>query len=288
MENQESFGNTFESSEKTAAFYKGFAPIMAKVGAARLDGTNTHHKSKYSTRASVISALEKAYKGTAFFYFQVPVVYPEWAGVYTRIVDGESGEWIASTLLLPCPKQSPFKGAAPIACPQGHGSAITYAGKYSLIQLHALPCSDDDEGEAIRTQNNQYAQNSYYAQNGNGRYTQPLVQQPAALPAEPPPMTPEEVETHKKNMYAAENIDQLREVWNSMPKPAQSLLNSDKNKAKELLERKAKFAEKKAKAMTTCTPVKEEPSAPVQEKQPQEPPAELLLDIPAEPIQQPL
>ena len=278
MENQESFGNTFESSEKTAAFYKGWAPILAKVAAAPLDSFNTHHKSRYSSRAKVLQTLKAAYAGTSFFFFQLPRVFPEYAGVYTRVQDGQSGEWIATTLILPCPKQVPFKGAAPVYCPQGHCSAISYCGRVALVHIHALPCSDDDDGgEQVRAQNN------YYAQNGNGRYTQPLAQQPA----EPPPMTPQEIENHKKNMYAAKNMDQLREVWDSMPKTAHSLLNSDKNKAKDLLERKAKFAEKKAKAMTACTPVKEEPSAPVQEKQPQEPPAELLLDIPAEPIQQP-
>src|SRR6185369_5030633 len=50
----------------------------------------------------------------------------------------ESTEWIADTLFLPVPQQTP----------QAYGSAITYGSRYSLQSIVALPAEDDDGNKA--------------------------------------------------------------------------------------------------------------------------------------------
>ena len=72
-------------------------------------------------------------------YMQFPISkYDGFSGVETIIMH-ISGEWISSVLTLPLAKRDP----------QGAGSAITYARRYSLQSACGLP-SEDDDGNAAQ------------------------------------------------------------------------------------------------------------------------------------------
>jgi hypothetical protein len=62
-------------------------------------------------------------------------------GLITKLVHAESGEWQASLLMMPLPKNDP----------QGYGSALTYARRYGLSSMIGLVTEDDDANAACNS-----------------------------------------------------------------------------------------------------------------------------------------
>lgn len=60
-------------------------------------------------------------------------------GLETRLIHAESGQWISSMAVIPLPKNDP----------QGMGSAITYARRYSLCAMLGI-VTEDDDGESAK------------------------------------------------------------------------------------------------------------------------------------------
>lgn len=60
-------------------------------------------------------------------------------GLVTKLTHAESGQWQASLTVVPLPK----------ADPQGYGSCITYAKRYSLTAMLGM-VTEDDDGEGAR------------------------------------------------------------------------------------------------------------------------------------------
>lgn len=60
-------------------------------------------------------------------------------GLETRLIHAESGQWISSMAVIPLPKNDP----------QGMGSAITYARRYSLCAMLGI-VTEDDDGEGAK------------------------------------------------------------------------------------------------------------------------------------------
>jgi hypothetical protein len=61
-------------------------------------------------------------------------------GLVTKIVHAETGQWQASLLTMPLPKNDP----------QGYGSAMTYARRYGLSALIGIVTENDDDGELAK------------------------------------------------------------------------------------------------------------------------------------------
>lgn len=110
---------------------KGFAPALKSA-------TNPHFKSKYADLAAcveaVIDSLNK--EGIALIQKQ----HPHEGGVAVETVFvHESGETLsAGVLTVPAAKQDP----------QGYGSALTYARRYSLMAACGIAPEDDDGNAA--------------------------------------------------------------------------------------------------------------------------------------------
>ena len=60
-------------------------------------------------------------------------------GLVTKLTHAESGQWQASLAVVPLPK----------ADPQGYGSCITYAKRYSLTAMLGM-VTEDDDGEGAK------------------------------------------------------------------------------------------------------------------------------------------
>jgi len=72
-------------------------------------------------------------------FMQSPGAYDNGAlSITTTLIHAESGECMNSTVQLPLAKMDP----------QGAGSAITYACRYSLMALFGIPPVDDDAEHA--------------------------------------------------------------------------------------------------------------------------------------------
>jgi hypothetical protein len=114
------------------------AKAQAEIKDAALDSTNPHFRSDYATLTSCWAAVRAPFSKNGLAITQL-----------TRIVDDEvvldtvllhnSGQWVRSTY--------PVRPEKPT--PQGFGSALTYAKRYSLCGIGGIaPAGDDDDGNA--------------------------------------------------------------------------------------------------------------------------------------------
>lgn len=98
------------------------------------DATNPAFRSKYSTLSSVLRAIEPALLKHRFLHTQqTSTDFDGCNVVFTRVIH-ESGEWLGAMWRLN-PAQS---------TPQGEGSALTYARRYTLTALLGIAAEDDD------------------------------------------------------------------------------------------------------------------------------------------------
>jgi hypothetical protein len=109
--------------------------VQAEIEPAVKDAENPFAKSKYATLNSVVAASRAALlkHGLWLVQYQTPVE-PGHLGLMTKLVHGASGQWQGSLMVMPLAK----------ADPQGYGSALTYARRYSMAALIGLVVEDDD------------------------------------------------------------------------------------------------------------------------------------------------
>jgi len=125
-------------SNIAAAFVKaqrGFAPALK-------DKTNPHFKSKYADLSSCVDSVIDSLNANGIALIQKTI--RDEAGVTVETVFlHESGETIECGLLhVPAAKNDP----------QGYGSALTYARRYSLMAACGIAPEDDDGNAASRAQ----------------------------------------------------------------------------------------------------------------------------------------
>jgi hypothetical protein len=111
-----------------------------QFGPALKSSTNPHFKSKYADLAACVEAVIEALNDQGIFLMQKVVQCDDGATVETVFIH-ESGESIScGPLHVPAVKQDP----------QGYGSALTYARRYSLMAACGIAPEDDDGNAAQR------------------------------------------------------------------------------------------------------------------------------------------
>ena len=122
------------------ALCTAMAKAFAAIEGATKDKTNPHFKSKYADLSTVVDAIKPALSKHGLFFVQVTHDAPQGVCVET-IICHESGEQMsAGRLYVPASKQDP----------QGYGSALTYARRYSLMAAFGVPAEDDDGNAAVK------------------------------------------------------------------------------------------------------------------------------------------
>jgi hypothetical protein len=113
---------------------KGFAPALKS-------SSNPHFKSKYADLAACVEAVVDSLNANGIALIQKQ--HPSEGGVCVETVFvHESGEVFSAGLLtVPASKQDP----------QGYGSALTYARRYSLMAACGIAPEDDDGNAASKT-----------------------------------------------------------------------------------------------------------------------------------------
>lgn len=108
------------------------------------DGTNPHFKSRYATLENVTDTIRPVLQEFGVLFMQAPGNVDEHGvmSLTTWLIHSESGETFSTTIQVPLVKRDP----------QGVGSAITYACRYSLMALLGLPPVDDDGESAGRAE----------------------------------------------------------------------------------------------------------------------------------------
>ena len=106
---------------------KGFAPALKTA-------TNPHFKSRYADLSAVVEAVIDSLNENGIGLLQV--THPSTTGVAIEtLLIHESGEKLSGGVLtVPAAKQDP----------QGYGSALTYARRYSLMATCGIAPEDDD------------------------------------------------------------------------------------------------------------------------------------------------
>ena len=129
----------------TSDSIKEISPALIKaqksITFALMDKVNPHLKSKYADLPSVIDAIKTALNDAGIMFIQTPETMLEMHLQLTTRLIHASGEWIESTMMMPLVKQDP----------QGYGSALTYARRYSLAAMTGLYQDDDDGFAASKT-----------------------------------------------------------------------------------------------------------------------------------------
>lgn len=129
-----------ETSEKITTLAAALLKAQAQMHGAKKDAKNPHFRSSYATLETVIETAKPALQSVGIAFTQAPGCLVDGAlEVTTMLIHAESGEWMRSTLHVPLQKKDP----------QGVGSAITYACRYSLMATLGLPPVDDDGESAM-------------------------------------------------------------------------------------------------------------------------------------------
>lgn len=154
---------------------------------ATKDAMNPHLKNRYADLQSVIEAIKPALNDAGIFFMQSATPSPDdKLHLVTRLIH-ESGEWIEDEIVIPVVKQDA----------QGHGSAMTYARRYSLASMTGLFQSDDDGNEVTISKT-----------------------KPEAKKVEPTGITENELEDIKIAMREAENEESLLAIGKGIPAAA--------------------------------------------------------------------
>lgn len=122
------------------AIHAEFAAAYQKVENVKKNARNDHFGNSYASLEVVLENIKPVLGEHNLILVQESVSDENGVGVHTLVRD-ESGESIDfGTLTLPLSKKDP----------QGVGSALTYARRYSLKSIFGLAEVDDDGGDASR------------------------------------------------------------------------------------------------------------------------------------------
>ena len=117
---------------------------QGKLRGVGKDGSNPHFKSRYATLENVTDTIRPVLQECGVLFMQSPGTVNEHGVMQltTTLIHAETGEMHATVIEVPLVKRDP----------QGVGSAITYACRYSLMALLGLPPVDDDGESAGRAE----------------------------------------------------------------------------------------------------------------------------------------
>lgn len=118
--------------------------LQGLLRGVKKDSKNPHFKNNYASLEQVTDTIRPHMQALGLYWIQMPGKIVDGAiEVTTRITHAESGAKIEFTMEMPLAKRDP----------QGAGSSLTYAMRYSLMAALGLPPTDDDAETAIDRNN---------------------------------------------------------------------------------------------------------------------------------------
>lgn len=130
-------------SDKLDLFLPAFLAVQKELKPVIKDANNPFFKSRYADLAAVYSEVQPIANAHDICITQGVDLMPGGGMVIRTILWHISGQYISSTVRL-----TPMPDKDDKITPQAVGSAITYARRYSLMAIFALPADDDDDGNA--------------------------------------------------------------------------------------------------------------------------------------------
>jgi len=126
-----------EKSDNIDILAKSLAVVQGKLEGAKKDSENTFIHNRYADLASVWDACRELLSSNGLCVVQASSIVEGRSFVLDTILLHESGQWISGQLSVPLTKEDP----------QGLGSAMTYARRYSLMAMVGI-CPEDDDAES--------------------------------------------------------------------------------------------------------------------------------------------
>jgi len=106
---------------------------------AKKDGRNPFFKSSYATLESIIEIFKEFFSPQGLAFTHLPKI-EDGEPVIEVFLIHQSGEWLSGVYKITSVKQDP----------QGIGSAMTYARRYSLQSITGIVADDDDDAESAQ------------------------------------------------------------------------------------------------------------------------------------------
>ena len=130
--------NLMNRSETITEIAKALAKFQSEVSDPNRTKENAFLKSKYVTLDSLLQAVRPVLANNGLSFLQVPFTGADVVSVTTMLLH-ESGEWLESNpFTLPLMKKDP----------QGVGSVVTYARRYSLSSILGVAWDEDDDAQS--------------------------------------------------------------------------------------------------------------------------------------------
>lgn len=114
--------------------YSAFVQAQMKFGKALKTSTNPHFRSKYADLSACVEAVIDGLHSAGFALTQPTEINHDGIVVRTCLLHESGGFLMLGELFMPASKNDP----------QGFGSALTYARRYSLLSAMGLAPEDDD------------------------------------------------------------------------------------------------------------------------------------------------
>ena len=132
-----------EHSESVATFAAAFVAAQAKIEDAVKAKENPHFRRRYADLGAVMDACKTALGEHGIAILQAPAPSDTGTLAIDTVLLHKSGEWVSGRTVIPLSKNDP----------QGFGSAMTYARRYSLAAMVGV-CPEDDDAEAAMGRGN--------------------------------------------------------------------------------------------------------------------------------------
>lgn len=141
------------SSQDISELSNALFNIQNTLPPAIKDAHNKFVGNDYATLNSVMDTCRDALYSHGIWLVQLPCPAPVelgtgHIGLETRLTHITTGQWLSSITVIPLPKNDP----------QGMGSAITYARRYSLCAILGIITEDDDGNAALNPDQKQTKQ----------------------------------------------------------------------------------------------------------------------------------
>lgn len=175
---------------------RGFGPALKT-------STNPHFRSRYADLSACVEAVVDSLNANGIVLLQPTQMCTDGVIVETVFLHESGEEWRSGPLHVPATKLDP----------QGYGSALTYARRYSLMAACGIAPEDDDGNAASPRRETERK-------------------------AEPEPQ-PTAVKNAKESLQKCVTLAELREAWELLPPNLQHLCKATKDNQKARIESEA-------------------------------------------------
>lgn len=196
---------------------RDFAPALKS-------STNPHFRSRYADLAACVEAVIDALNANGIAMIQRTHDSDNGVAVETLFVH-ESGETITGGILhVPAAKHDP----------QGYGSALTYARRYSLMAACGIAPEDDDGNMAQKTPVNAQSRIGRVSAStqSNGSVTATISPPAGEVTVTP---TPERIAEVQNILRACKSLVNLQVEWGGLTKEEQKAATAVKDEVKATL-----------------------------------------------------